>query len=101
MPVNTSGFNHILTPNASNLQMALDILDDHIHGSGDIPYAMAPSTDGIIIGEDQAKLDAISLVGKAVGVDSKRFRIAVFNSSGESTTAVLGGHVAVGGGAIS
>jgi putative tricarboxylic transport membrane protein len=36
---------------------------------------------------------AISLVGKAVGADPKRFRIAVFNSSGESITAVLGGHV--------
>ena len=36
---------------------------------------------------------AMSLVGKAVGADPKRFRIAVFNSSGESITAVLGGHV--------
>lgn len=36
---------------------------------------------------------AISLVGRAVGADPKRFRIAVFNSSGESITAVLGGHV--------
>lgn len=36
---------------------------------------------------------AVSLVGKAVGADPKRFRIAVFNSSGESITAVLGGHV--------
>jgi putative tricarboxylic transport membrane protein len=36
---------------------------------------------------------AVSLVGKAVGVDPRRFRIAVFNSSGESITAVLGGHV--------
>lgn len=36
---------------------------------------------------------AVSLVGKTVGVDPKRFRIAIFNSSGESITAVLGGHV--------
>jgi len=36
---------------------------------------------------------AISLVAKAVGVDPKRFKIAVFNSSGESITAVLGGHI--------
>jgi putative tricarboxylic transport membrane protein len=36
---------------------------------------------------------AMSLVGKAVGADPKRFKIAVFNSSGESITAVLGGHV--------
>jgi putative tricarboxylic transport membrane protein len=36
---------------------------------------------------------AASLVAKAVGVDPKKFRIAVFNSSGESITAVLGGHV--------
>ena len=36
---------------------------------------------------------AVSLVGKSVGADPKRFRIAVFNSSGESITAVLGGHV--------
>ena len=36
---------------------------------------------------------ALSLVGKSVGVDPKKFRIAVFNSSGESITAVLGGHV--------
>ena len=36
---------------------------------------------------------AVCLVGKAVGADSKRFKIAVFNSSGESITAVLGGHV--------
>ena len=36
---------------------------------------------------------AISLVGKTQGVDPKRFKIAVFNSSGESITAVLGGHV--------
>jgi putative tricarboxylic transport membrane protein len=36
---------------------------------------------------------AVSLVGKSAGVDPKRFRIAVFNSSGESLTAVLGGHV--------
>ena len=33
---------------------------------------------------------AVCLVGKAVGADSKRFKIAVFNSSGESITAVLG-----------
>ena len=36
---------------------------------------------------------AVSLVGKSVGADPKKFRIAVFNSSGESITAVLGGHV--------
>ena len=36
---------------------------------------------------------AISLAGKTVGADTKRFKIAVFNSSGESITAVLGGHV--------
>ena len=36
---------------------------------------------------------SISLVGKAIGVDPKRFKIAVFNSSGESITAVLGGHI--------
>jgi putative tricarboxylic transport membrane protein len=36
---------------------------------------------------------AICLVGRTAGVDSKRFKIAVFNSSGESITAVLGGHV--------
>lgn len=36
---------------------------------------------------------AVSLVGKTVGADPKKFRIAVFNSSGESITAVLGGHV--------
>ena len=36
---------------------------------------------------------AVSLAGKAVGADSKRFKIAVFNSSGESITAVLGGHI--------
>jgi putative tricarboxylic transport membrane protein len=34
-----------------------------------------------------------SLVAKTQGVDPKKFRIAVFNSSGESITAVLGGHV--------
>ena len=36
---------------------------------------------------------AVSLAGKSVGADPKRFKIAVFNSSGESITAVLGGHV--------
>lgn len=36
---------------------------------------------------------AVSLAGKTVGADPKRFKIAVFNSSGESITAVLGGHV--------
>ena len=36
---------------------------------------------------------AVCLVGKAVGADSKRFKIAVFNSSGESIAAVLGGHI--------
>ncbi len=36
---------------------------------------------------------AMCLVGKTVGADVKRFKIAVFNSSGESITAVLGGHV--------
>jgi len=36
---------------------------------------------------------AVSLAGRAVGADSKRFKIAVFNSSGESITAVLGGHI--------
>jgi putative tricarboxylic transport membrane protein len=36
---------------------------------------------------------AVSLVGRAVGADTRKFKIAVFNSSGESTTAVLGGHV--------
>ncbi len=35
---------------------------------------------------------AISLAAKTVGADAKRFKIAVFNSSGESITAVLGGH---------
>ena len=35
---------------------------------------------------------AISLAAKAAGADPKRFKIAVFNSSGESITAVLGGH---------
>ncbi|MEO7726374.1 MAG: tripartite tricarboxylate transporter substrate-binding protein, partial [Burkholderiales bacterium] len=36
---------------------------------------------------------AMSLVGKTQGIYPKRFKIAVFNSSGESITAVLGGHV--------
>jgi putative tricarboxylic transport membrane protein len=36
---------------------------------------------------------AVSLAGKAAGADSKRFKIAVFNSRGESITAVLGGHI--------
>ena len=36
---------------------------------------------------------AVSLVGKTVGIDPRRFKIAVFNSSGESVTAVLGGHI--------
>jgi len=36
---------------------------------------------------------AVALAGKAVGADFKRYKIAVFNSSGESVTAVLGGHV--------
>ena len=36
---------------------------------------------------------AVSLVGKAVGADPRRFKIAVFNSSGESITAVMGGHI--------
>ena len=36
---------------------------------------------------------AVSLVGKSAGADSKRFKIAVFNSSGESITAVIGGHI--------
>ncbi len=36
---------------------------------------------------------AVSLAGKTVGADPKKLRIAVFNSSGESITAVLGGHV--------
>jgi putative tricarboxylic transport membrane protein len=36
---------------------------------------------------------AMCLVGKTVGADPRRYKIAVFNSSGESITAVLGGHV--------
>jgi putative tricarboxylic transport membrane protein len=36
---------------------------------------------------------AVSLVGKSVGADPRKYKIAVFNSSGESITAVLGGHV--------
>jgi putative tricarboxylic transport membrane protein len=36
---------------------------------------------------------AVSLVGKAVGADFRKYKIAVFNSSGQSITAVLGGHV--------
>jgi putative tricarboxylic transport membrane protein len=36
---------------------------------------------------------AVSLVGKSAGVDPRRFKIAVFNSSGESVTSVLGGHI--------
>jgi putative tricarboxylic transport membrane protein len=36
---------------------------------------------------------AVSLVGKTVGIDPRRFKIAVFNSSGESVTAVMGGHI--------
>ena len=36
---------------------------------------------------------AMSLVAKSLGADPKRLRIAVFNSSGESITAALGGHI--------
>ena len=38
---------------------------------------------------------ASALVGKAVGADIKRMKAVVFNSSGESVTAVMGGHVDV------
>ncbi len=35
------------------------------------------------------------LVGKAAGIDTRRMKIVVFNSGGESITAVLGGHLDV------
>jgi putative tricarboxylic transport membrane protein len=36
---------------------------------------------------------AIGLVMKAAGIDLKRLKVVVFKASGESVTAVLGGHV--------
>lgn len=36
---------------------------------------------------------AVGLLGKAAGIDVKRMKVVVFNSGGESITAVLGGHV--------
>ena len=38
---------------------------------------------------------AAALVGKAAGADIKKMKAVVFNSSGESVTAVMGGHVDV------
>jgi putative tricarboxylic transport membrane protein len=38
---------------------------------------------------------AVALVAKAAGADIRKIRSVVFNSSGESVTAVLGGHVDV------
>ena len=38
---------------------------------------------------------AAAIVAKAAGVDPKRLKVVVFNSGGESMTALLGGHVAL------
>jgi putative tricarboxylic transport membrane protein len=38
---------------------------------------------------------AAAIVAKAAGVDPRRLKVVVFNSGGESMTALLGGHVAV------
>lgn len=38
---------------------------------------------------------AMALAAKAAGVDVKKLRVVVFNSGGESMTALLGGHVSV------
>jgi putative tricarboxylic transport membrane protein len=36
---------------------------------------------------------AVGLIAKAAGADARKMRVVVFNSGGESITAVLGGHV--------
>jgi putative tricarboxylic transport membrane protein len=70
----------------STLKTGRDLLERMKRDPGSLSIAIAAALGN-------ANHIAASLVGKAVGVDPKRFRIAVFNSSGESITAVLGGHV--------
>lgn len=70
----------------SPLKNGRDLLERLKKDSGAVSMALASALGN-------ANHIALCLVGKAAGADSKRFRIAVFNSSGESITAVLGGHV--------
>ena len=70
----------------SPLRSGRDLLDRLKNDPASVSMALAAALGN-------ANHIAVSLVGKSVGADPKRFRIAVFNSSGESITAVLGGHV--------
>jgi putative tricarboxylic transport membrane protein len=70
----------------SQLKTGRDLLDRIKRDPASVSMALAAALGN-------ANHIAVSLVGKAVGADPKKFRIAVFNSSGESITAVLGGHV--------
>ena len=70
----------------SPLKTGRDLLDRLKNDPASVSMALAAALGN-------ANHIAMSLVGKSIGADPKRFRIAVFNSSGESITAVLGGHV--------
>jgi len=70
----------------SSIKTGRDLLERLKKDPGSVSMALASALGN-------ANHIAIALVGKAVGTDPKRYKIAVFNSSGESITAVLGGHV--------
>lgn len=71
---------------ASNLKTGADLLARLKKDPESVSMALASALGN-------ANHIAMSLVGRSVGVDTRRFKIAVFNSSGESITAVLGNHV--------
>lgn len=50
---------------------------------------------GLATGLGNASHITVALVGKAVGADIKRYKIAVFNAGSESVAAVMGGHIDV------
>jgi putative tricarboxylic transport membrane protein len=75
----------VVNPNSA-MKTGRDLLDRLKKDPASVSMALAAALGN-------ANHIAMSLVGKAVGVDPKRFKIAVFNSSGESITAILGGHV--------
>ena len=70
----------------SSIRTGRDLLERLKKDPGSVSMALASALGN-------ANHIAVALVGKAVGADPRRHKIAVFNSSGESITAVLGGHV--------
>ena len=71
---------------ASPIRTGKDLLDKLRKDPGSVSIAVAPA-----IGNHEHI--AFILVAKATGIDFKKVKTVVFNGTGESATAVMGGHV--------